>query len=322
MNLAKLREEPIGQLVRRKLLYTLFRQSWNVGVTGHPAAVVAGLEGADRQRRALAEVLWMAERRDAFAADPFIVRSGEADDGYRVFYECFPWGTGRGRIDCVPVRGGRFGSASVALATPCHLSYPNIVRHDGELVMIPEHAQSGELALYRLDPRGIVTGKETIDGPPGLLDTTFLEWHGRHWMFATHAGPNDNAELHLYHADALTGPWRAHAHNPVKRDRANARPAGPFIHHAGSVFRPAQDCASHYGAGIVVNRLRTLTEDAFDEEPVSEIRPPSGSRYDFGLHTISSAGDCTVIDGARIESAIHSRLDRLGRYVHPRAGHR
>jgi hypothetical protein len=110
-----------------------------------------------------------------------------------------------------------------------------------------------------------------------------------------------------------------HPQNPVKRDIGNARPAGQLIAHAGALFRPAQDCRTHYGSGIIVNEIKTLTEDQFEETPVSEIRPAAGSRYGYGLHTISSAGEYTVIDGARIESSIHPALDRLGRYFLPEA---
>ena len=322
MDLTRLRDEPIGQLIRRKLLYSLFRQSWNIGVTRHPAAVVAGLEGLRKQRQALDDLLWMEERRDAFAADPFIVRRPGAEDEYLIFYEYFPWRENRGRIDCVQFRDGKFGTTNVSLESPFHLSYPYILPHGDTLAMMPEHAESRDLSLYRFDESGVVEGKETIATDLSLLDSTIIHLNGKYWLFATHAGPNDNVELYIYHSEQVTGAWKEHALNPVKRDRANARPAGQFIHHAGELFRPAQDCASHYGSGILINRLKTLTEDAFEEEPVSELRPAMGSRYDFGLHTISSAGGYTVIDGARIESSIHPRFDCLGRYVHPNAGRR
>jgi hypothetical protein len=322
MDLGRLRKEPLGRLIRRKLLYTLFRQSWNVGITPHAVAIVAGLEGTRRQRQALDEVRWMDERREAFAADPFIIRDGPTEGGYLLFYECFPWRSGLGRIDCVAIRDGHFGTSRVILESPFHLSYPFILELGEDRVMIPEQAGSRQLAAYRLGAGGTVTGSETLAAGVSLLDSTIIQRDGRFWLFATHAGPDDNVELHLYHSDAVSGPWQAHARNPIKRERTNARPAGPFFAHAGELFRPAQDCGSHYGAGIVVNRLATLNEEAFAEEPVSEIRPPPGSRYDFGLHTISSAGGCTAIDGARIESVIHPHLDRLGRYVHPGAAAR
>lgn len=309
---------PIGQLVRRKLQYLAFRQKWNIGITRHSAAVVAGLEGTRPQRQALDELVWREESRGAFAADPFIARRPNAGDGYLVFFEYYPWRGKRGRIDWVEFAEGKFGKSGVCLDSPFHLSYPYLLSDDDELAMLPEHSQSRDLSLYRIGEDGVAKSKDLIGNDLSLVDSSILFLHGKYWLFATHAGPQENAELHIYHAKAMLGPWTRHAQNPVKHDRSNARPAGQFIAHSGKLFRPAQDCASHYGSGIIINELKTLTEDEFEEVPASEIRPQPGSPYGYGLHTISSAGDYTVVDGARIESVIHPRLDFLGRHVLPR----
>jgi hypothetical protein len=52
------------------------------------------------------------------------------------------------------------------------------------------------------------------------------------------------------HADTITGPWIPHARWPVKIDIRGARPAGMMFNLDGRLFRPAQDCAETYGAGI------------------------------------------------------------------------
>lgn len=275
-----------------------------------------------KQRQALDDLLWMEERRGAIAADPFIIRRPGMKGNYLIFFEHYSWQGKRGRIDCVEFSDGKFGASKISLDSPFHLSYPYMLQHGQDLVMIPEHSASRSLSLYRLDDVGVTITKETIADNLSLLDSTIIYFRDKYWTFSTHVGPEENSELHIYYSDELKGPWTAHARNPVKRDRSNARPAGQFISHAGKFFRPAQDCGSHYGSGIVINELNKLTEDEFEEAPVSEIRPQAGSRYEYGLHTISSAGNYTVIDGARIESAIHPRLDVLGRYVLPKSAGR
>lgn len=305
--------DAIVSKLRRKLRYSLYRQKWNIGVTPYSAAAVAGLQGAPLQRQALEAVQWMPQSRSFFAADPFILPSAGKADEFKVLYEHFDWKSGLGRIDSVQFSRGRFGTPANVIDSPFHLSYPFVFSHDSRFYVLPEHAASKDLSIYDLGKSGGVGKRRNIHKSLALIDATILMLGGKYWIFATHAGPAENSELHIYFCDDLFGSWTAHAHNPVKRDKGNARPAGQIIHHEGEIFRPAQDCSSHYGSGIVVNRIKTLSEDRFEEEPVSEIRPVPGSSYDYGLHTLSSSNGCSVIDGARMESALHPSLDRWGR---------
>ena len=90
-----------------------------------------------------------------------------------------------------------------------------------------------------------------------------------------------------------------HAANPVKLDVRSARPAGtPFVHN-GHLYRPAQDCSGSYGGKTVINRVIRLTPTEFEEEQVAVIKPYKNSPYPDGIHTISVAGNMTIIDGAK-----------------------
>ncbi|MBK6719042.1 MAG: hypothetical protein IPG62_04030 [Sphingomonadales bacterium] len=311
-------DQSIANRVRRKLQYSIYRQKWNIAATPYSVSVVAGLEGRRKQQKALDDLRWMDERRDFFAADPFIIRKPGTASEYLIFYEHLSWRTNRGRIDCVDFKDGQFGAVRVCLESPYHLSYPHVLLDEGQIAILPEHSASKDLSIYRVNERGVADKKTTIGRHLDLVDSTLLFHGDRHWLFCTHAGAADKSELHIYHAETVFGPWRPHERNPVKTDLFDARPAGAFIRHGGELFRPAQDCRSHYGAGVVVNRVTRLTESEFVEEQVSEVRPKPGSRYDYGLHTISSAGEYTAIDGARIESSIHPRLDRFGHLFRPR----
>ena len=304
--------------VRRKIRYSLFRQRWNIAVTRHSAAATAGLCGTARQQAALDDLLWMEEDRAGLAADPFVIPPAGDEKYYRILFEFLPWKENIGRIEGVRLlKNDIFSDKTLVLGSPHHLSYPFVIEHDGVYGFIPEHAQSRDLSIYLIDEDTRKLSKETIGIDLPLVDSTIFRWEGKYWMFATHDGDAVNSDLYIYHAPGLTGPWTGHRQNPVKQDRGNARPAGQIIHHDGRPFRPAQDCASHYGSGIVINEIVTLTETKFEERPVSEIRPSRTARYDYGLHTIASAGDMTVIDGARLESALHPALDSLGRLVRP-----
>jgi hypothetical protein len=97
--------------VRRKLQYGLFRQKWNLAITPHPASIVSGLEGDQKQTLALSELCWMEEHRDGFAADPFLVALEPGSRDLTVFYEYLSWREGRGVINLVRslwIRQGAF----------------------------------------------------------------------------------------------------------------------------------------------------------------------------------------------------------------------
>jgi hypothetical protein len=64
----------------------------------------------------------------------------------------------------------------------------------------------------------------------------------------------------------------------------------------GVLHRPAQDCTRKYGRRIKILRVNTIDERQYEEEEVATIEPPPGM-YRRGLHTMSSFGSSTLVDG-------------------------
>jgi len=88
--------------------------------------------------------------------------------------------------------------------------------------------------------------------------------------------------------------------NPVKCDVRSSRPGGtPFVHD-GALYRPAQDSSKSYGGALTINRITSLSQDEFREEPRVHLEPFRDSPYPDGLHTLSAAGSITVLDGKRM----------------------
>ena len=315
MSLTENRSKALWMKVLRKLQYSAFRQRWNIAATPYPASMVAGLEGPAHQAIALQNLRWMEEDREAFAADPFIVKNQNEINSYRIFYEAFPWKETRGRIDYVNFRAGMFDSPKTSLSSPHHLSYPYIMPYEGDIAIMPEHSSAGDVSAYRLREDGVAGKEWSLGLGVRLIDSSITFQNGRYWLFATKPGENENSDLYIYHSSSLSGGWKAHSRNPVKTDCSNSRPAGQFIFFGRKLYRPAQDCMSHYGSSIKINEITTLTADKFGERVVSEIHPLAKSTYNYGLHTISYAGNLTAIDGARIESSIHPIFDPLGRRI-------
>ncbi len=133
-------------------------------------------------------------------------------------------------------------------------------------------------------------------------------------MFTGDHADQDEAKLFVFHAADLHGPWMPHALNPVKCDLRSSRPAGtPFIGEDGALYRPAQDCSRVYGGAVAVNRVTRLTPHEFEEVITTHLRPDLEGPCPDGLHTLSAAGDLTLVDGKWHEPLIARMAGALKR---------
>jgi hypothetical protein len=265
-------------------------EEWNVGILYQPIHMLL-------QDKPNLNARWIpSPSRGQYRADPF----GYLVDGQlNLLYEKYDYATGRGLISRIrPKRDNVLKRSRTMLDEGGHLSYPYVIEREGTVYVVPEQASTGRVDLYCVD-----AGNEGLERVGTLLeealfDPTLVEYEGRWWLFGTKA-PLSNVELFVYHSERLEGPYTPHTMNPVKVDVRSARPAGTPFQHEGSLYRPAQDSSRTYGGRVAINRIVTLTPDAFEEEVVRYIGPLRGTAYSKGLHTISAVGDITLVDGKR-----------------------
>ncbi|MFD1788112.1 formyltransferase family protein [Sphingomonas floccifaciens] len=280
--------------------YRLRRQTWNCAAIPDSIAAVAGLEGKNRQEKALGSAIWMTPGPGEFFADPFGLK---LESGlFRVFFERFDWRVGRGDIATSLFDGKKFGDVATALNAPTHLSYPFVTKKEGGWVFVPEHSEARDVSSFTFDEFGVIQSKCTILGDTDLIDTTILYHDGRYWIFAIVDGHAQNTHLHILYGDTLDGPWTAHPLNPVKSDVTSARPAGTPFFHNGKLYRPAQDCSRIYGGAVTINEIVRITPTDYREIRRSVIKPVPEGAYIDGLHTLSEMDGFTLIDGAKRES--------------------
>lgn len=249
-----------------------------------------------------------------YAADPFGLWRGER---LYVFAETFDYRVAIGRIEVfVFDRGLRFVERLPVLSEPWHLSYPQVFEADGETWLLPEAAASGRLTFYRaadFPTRWTPAFSVTFD--PAPIDATPL-WHdGRWWLFYTPA--SDAAArvsvLHAAYAERLEGPWTQHPGNPLRVDRAGARPGGTPLATGEGVVLPVQDSARTYGDAVRLLHVDTLTPDAFAARAGARLTAPGAAApFTRGLHTLSAAGDVTLVDVKR------RHLSPVGMTMRPR----
>ena len=204
------------------------------------------------------------------------------------------------------------------LSLPSHMSYPYILEHEDNVYCIPETSEAREVTIYKLNKQTNEWGKvKTIIRDFPAVDSTIVR-HGEYWwLFCTKASSSlqsQNNELHVFYSLDLLGNWEPHQSNPVKIDVRSSRSAGTPFYHNKELYRPAQDCSKTYGGKIVINRIKVLSLNKFEEETVSIIQPKSDSLYSDGLHTISTAGEWTILDGKRFEYHVLQLFRKLYRY--------
>ena len=269
-----------------------FDDEWNVGLVDEP---IHGFLQPNASRRAS----WFPNRdRNQYLADPM----GSFVDGKRVVLcESYDYKTRLGSLSSLGIDDrGWIPSVSRAIPTSVHVSYPYLFKVNDDLYCVPETSQARETALYRLTiiPNGYQPVRVLLPGF-ACLDPTLFEYADRWWLFCTDAADGEHTKLHVWFASDLLGEFVPHPLNPVKIDVRSARPAGtPFVHE-GRLYRPSQDSSRTYGGAVTINEITRLTPTHFQERAVASVRPIPRSGYEFGLHTLSSLGDMTLIDSKR-----------------------
>ncbi|MFO1039832.1 MAG: hypothetical protein U1E45_23565 [Geminicoccaceae bacterium] len=287
-----------GRNLLRRIVREATEEQWTVGILDRPVASV--LDRFDPK-----EIRWLPEMTGGYAADPFgVERGGELT----ILAELFPFAEPRGRI-------GRLyedGRTETLIDGSCHLSYPQIITHAGQIWCLPEASTSRELRLYCADPFPTrwQPDRLLLENFPAV-DATVFEHDGRWWMLTANHDDQDETRLYVFHAPDLFGPWSPHAMNPVRSDLRSARPAGPPFQHEGKLYRPAQDCSRTYGGAIAINRIDVLTPDRFEERIVKCLEPDPNGPYPDGLHTLVGVGQRTLVDGKREFRSVKRLLQRL-----------
>lgn len=276
-----------------------YAAQWNIGVICEPIDTLLQSE-AD-----YCQIHWApTPRTNRFLADPF----GQTDgSNITILCEDFDYRRNKGIISSIVFDGERkFSEAKPVMNEAFHMSYPYLLLHQGKVYCIPETSDARETYLYRADQFPNKWRKiATLLSGVAVADPTVFQYEGLWWLMCSgsdleQGSPGSfNNHLLIWYAEDLTGPWKSHISNPVKTDIRSSRPAGtPFLY-KGYLYRPAQDCSKTYGGRVSLNRVLRLTPREFTEEFVRYIEPPKDSPFPAGLHTISSAGIFTLIDGHR-----------------------
>ena len=281
----------------------LLAEWWSIGFTTMPLGEI--LESGF-----LGSVQWLGSRAGThYLADPFAwPGTGRLLCEQRSIVE------GNGSIVAIdPGPDGTFRHISTILAGSSHHSYPCVVQ-DGEAVyFLPEAPERGGTVLYRLTEDSDPVPVCRIAPGRRVADPTLFAYGDRYWIAYTDLDIGEHNNLCLLHAPAIEGPWQPHRCVPVKIDVCGARSAGVPIRIGDTLFRPGQDCAQTYGAGLVIHRVDLLTPDDYRETVVTRLRPDPSGPFPHGMHTLSAEEGRVWLDGKRYVFSLSSLIGKLAR---------
>jgi hypothetical protein len=233
--------------------------------------------------------------KELFWADPCAIKAG---DRYYVFLEEYSYAKAKGHISVIELdpKKGMVQEPKTVLDRDYHLSYPFVFEWNDNYYMVPESAANKTVELYRCTSFPFEWKLEKVlMTDVRAKDATLVEVDGLWWMFVSLAENCIPDELSLFYANSPLGPWTPHPRNPVKSDVRGSRPAGGLFEWNGEIYRPAQNSSGRYGYAMSINRITKLDREGFHEEEVSTILP-NWNKNLLGTHTLSIAGDLTVVD--------------------------
>ncbi|GAV77800.1 Glyco_transf_64 domain-containing protein [Cephalotus follicularis] len=311
--------------------------SWSIGVlSGHSPFSVKPIEHMNLWRDDSAAwpvanpVVTCASVSDSgfpsnFVADPFLYVQG---DTLYLFYETKNSITMQGDIGVSKSidKGATWQQLGIALDEDWHLSFPYVFNHLGNIYMLPESCQKGELHLYRAINFPLRWTLEKIIMKKPLVDSFIINHDGEYWLFGSdHSsfGTKKNGQLEIWYSSSPLGPWKPHKKNPIYNfDKSlGARNGGRPFTYDGNLYRVGQDCGETYGRRVRVFKVEVLTKDEYREVevPISLQDTNKGrnswnaARYHhLDLQQLSSGEWIGVMDGDRVPSGDSVRRFILG----------
>lgn len=260
-----------------------------------------------------------------FVADPFLYVQ---DDTYYVFYETKNSYTLQGDIGVAKStdKGATWQQLGIALDEEWHLSYPYVFDYLGQIYMMPESSEKGDLRLYRATNFPLEWKLEKVIMKKPMVDSFILNHDGEYYLFGSdHSsfGSQKNGQLEIWYSSSPLGPWTPHNKNPIHNAHrsSGARNGGrPFVYDR-NIYRVGQDCGETYGRRIRVFKVDVLTKQEYKEvevpfildEPNKGRNTWNGARYHhLDVQQLSSGQWVGVMDGDRVPSGDISHRVILG----------
>ncbi|NRD20145.1 hypothetical protein HNV08_08790 [Winogradskyella eckloniae] len=236
--------------------------------------------------------------KDRFWADPFLIKHNNKT---YLFIEELIYKNKLGHLAVMEIDNeGNYSKPETILVKDYHLSYPFIFKEDDEFYMIPETSGNNDIQLYKATDFPLKWElQKVMMNNVVAVDTTLYKEHDTYWMFTNlkkHKGGSKHVELNLFYSKSLLADhWEPHSMNPIVTSVKTARPAGKLFIKNNKLYRPSQDCSSHYGYGLNISEITKLNPNNYEEKLVEAIKP----NWDKSIsctHSFNSAEELYISD--------------------------
>lgn len=242
------------------------------------------------------DIRWITYKgyKKDWIADPYIF--SETDSHIDFLVEEWVEKKHKGRLVKISLNKGNGKiKKTVILDLDTHLSFPSIIKEDGNIYICPENAASGKQKIYRFNPANeYLEAPVTIIEEP-LLDVNIVKIGDAYYAFGIRlldGDKGDNCHLKIFKSENLLGKYKLI--QEIDNKLAQERGAGAFFFHKGKLIRPVQNCEGDYGRNVIFKEI-TMEDGVFKETEVGSLHP--SRRYPEGLHTFNILVDTFVIDG-------------------------
>ena len=245
--------------------------------------------------------------RDRWFADPFILDYNDSE--IVLLCEEYSDELKRGRIAKVVVdrKSYELKSWKIILDCPTHLSFPRVVRTNGQVYIHPENSASGCHTLYRYEQEKDELVEPRVICKEPLTDAVMLEDNEKSLLFSTYV-PNPNGNVLSVYRGNEGGSVRS---GEAIFDNNCARMAGDFFRVGGKLYRPAQDCNGGYGKAVIIQQAECDDKGLWTFRDVRRLES-THPVLDWGLHTFNHYKDLIVID---VKGPRYPRTTKAIRFV-------
>ena len=183
----------------------------------------------------------------------------------------------------------------IILELTTHLSFPSIIKEEGNIYICPENAASDQQKIYKYNIEKELLEEPVIIIDEALLDVNIVKINSSFYAFGIKLLKNDkgdNNHLLIYKSDNLLGHYTFYQEitNPLAQERG----AGSFFIHDKKLIRPVQNCEGDYGRNVIFKEV-TFVDGVFKEKVIGGLYPTKC--FPDGLHTFNILNDKYVIDG-------------------------
>ena len=241
--------------------------------------------------------------KDRYLADPFVI---EHQGKNICFVEDYCFKKQKAHISAIHLTSDNYNFLGKVIEEDFHLSYPFLIKHNGNIYMVPETNQSNQIRLYKSVDFPTRWKLEKILIENISASDTNIFYVSNTWFMLTNvcsSKMNDhNSELHIFYSkNLLSNSWQEiKSKNPVIFDSNIARNGGYFIKN-DTIFRINQiHSKKYYGNKFAINKIIKLNTDEFKEKLITTISPDI-KNGNVGSHHFNSNGIFNVIDNAYID---------------------